>query len=340
MINRDLKYFFGPMSKNVVDATIATKNKYNFRIGFIPTRRQVEYNGGYVNNWTTDRFSSYVRAKNNSVIIQRDHAGPGQGYIDDDGFDSLAEDTKYMDLIHIDPWKKCPDYTHGLAKTIECMNFCHQRNPHCYFEVGTEEAIRKFTDGDLDKLLTDLKSFLPEKVYSQIAYAVVQSGTALDLGAQKNTGVFDADRLRRMLWVCNKHNVLSKEHNGDYLTIEEMRSRFDLGLNSINIAPELGQLETNVYLGILRNLPRSLFDVLYTICYESKRWIRWANSHLNPLKEKEKVIIICGHYIFSEPAFIKLRAKMSKEFGISESELDNMIVAKIESHILTLGQLL
>jgi len=299
----------------------------------------VERDGGYVNHWTTKDFSSYVRESNDSIVLQRDHGGPGQGYVDDDGFDSLAEDTKYMDLIHVDPWKKYPDYQDGLDRTIECMNFCCQKNPGCYFEVGTEEAIRKFTSEELDKLITSLKSSLSEKAYSQIAYAVVQSGTGLDLGAQKNTGVFDAERLKRMTSVSRQHDLLSKEHNGDYLSIEEVKIRFDLGLNAINIGPQLGQLETSIYLDILRNLPKSLFDEFYAICCESKRWEKWVRPDFDPVREKEKVIKIGGHYVFSEPAFVELKSKILKELGIKESKLDDMIRTKIKSHVLALGQL-
>ena len=35
------------MSKNVVDSII----EFGGELGFIPSRRQVDYNGGYVNNW-------------------------------------------------------------------------------------------------------------------------------------------------------------------------------------------------------------------------------------------------------------------------------------------------
>ena len=61
-----MKYFIGPMSKNVVDAVI----EFNGDFGFIPSRRQVDCNGGYVNDWTTGEFSKYV---NGRVPIQRDH---------------------------------------------------------------------------------------------------------------------------------------------------------------------------------------------------------------------------------------------------------------------------
>ena len=106
MTDSGAKFFIGPMSKNVVDAIIDVNNDTDLRIGFIPSRRQVEYNGGYVNDWTTKTFSEYVRNQNNSIIIERDHGGPGQGYQDDDGKSSYTSDAKCFDIIHIDPWKK------------------------------------------------------------------------------------------------------------------------------------------------------------------------------------------------------------------------------------------
>ena len=39
-----MRFFIGPLSKNVVDAVI----NFNSDIGLIPSRRQVDYDGGYV----------------------------------------------------------------------------------------------------------------------------------------------------------------------------------------------------------------------------------------------------------------------------------------------------
>ena len=136
-------------SKNVVDAVI----EFNGNIGFIPSRRQVDFNGGYVNNWTTGEFSTYV---NGRVPIERDHGGAGQGYKDDDGYKSFRYDCENFDIIHIDPWKAYPNFDDGLKETLATINYIHNMNPNTLFEVGTEEAIRKFTPDDLDKLLKEL----------------------------------------------------------------------------------------------------------------------------------------------------------------------------------------
>ena len=58
----------------------------------------------------------------------------------------------------------------------------------------------------------------------------------------------------------------------------------DLGLDSVNIAPEFGLIETNTYLNEI-NDPK-VFDEFWRICYESKRWEKWVSSDFNPIKEK------------------------------------------------------
>ena len=104
-----MKYFIGPMSKNVVDAVI----EFDGDVGFIPSRRQVDYNGGYVNNWTTGEFATYVDGR---VPIERDHGGIGQGYKYDGGLQSFIHDSIHFDIIHIDPWKVYSKYEDGLKK--------------------------------------------------------------------------------------------------------------------------------------------------------------------------------------------------------------------------------
>ena len=96
-------------------------NDYKVNITLIPTRRQIEYNGGYVNNWTTKDFVKYVKSRSKYVAIQRDHGGPGQGLNDDDGLESLKHDCQYCDSIHIDPWLKYQNFEDGLGVTLKMI---------------------------------------------------------------------------------------------------------------------------------------------------------------------------------------------------------------------------
>ena len=293
-----MKYFIGPMSKNVVDSII----EFDGNFGFIPSRRQVDYNGGYVNSWTTGEFATYV---NGRVPIERDHGGIGQGYKHDDGIESYMHDCRYFDKIHIDPWKEYQDFDKGLQETIDCINFIYlvMGKKEVKFEVGTEESIRRFEVDELENLLRHLKGKLESDIFENIEYVVVQSGVGLDLGKQNNTGTFDPDRLEKMISVCKKYGKKSKEHNGDYLSNDEYKVRFDMGLDSINIAPEFGQLETLCY---LEEMGEDI-DEYYNICYESKRWEKWVDKDFIPENNKKELIKICGHYVFSDERFLNMK---------------------------------
>jgi fructose/tagatose bisphosphate aldolase len=286
------------MSKNIVDAIIEFSDETGNKIGLIPSRRQVEYIGGYVNNWTTEEFSRYC----NRLLLKRDHSGPGQGYIDDDGFESLKEDCKHLNLIHIDPWKKYPKYKDGLKWTIDMIKFCYNQNPSIEYEVGTEESIRKFDTDTLDRLIMDLQVYLGRPIYNQIKYLVIQSGTSLK--GNSNTGKYNKDRLLGMIKVAKSYNLLCKEHNGDYLPVDLIKEKFKLGLDAINIAPEFGRIETKTYLQKIKEKAPELFGILYNICYISNKWTKWVNADFIPDNNKEELINICGHYVLSDSDFI------------------------------------
>ena len=88
-----------------------------------------------------------------------------------------------------------------------------------------------------------------------------------------------------MIEVCKIFGVKSKEHNGDYLSSEEIKQRFDCGLDALNIAPEFGQIETLCYLETIQDI-----EEWYKICYESKRWEKWVSKDFIPEQNKEELI--------------------------------------------------
>lgn len=317
-----IKYFIGPMSKLVVDSIMEFSKKTGNTIGLIPSRRQVEHDGGYVNNWTTEAFKRYT----GDIFVTRDHGGPGQGLKMDDGYESLEIDCSHLDMIHIDPWKKYPNYEEGLNKTIEMIKFCFKENPKMLFEVGTEESIRRFTANEIDQFLTDLKKELKAEEYSQILYCVIQSGTSLK--GNVNTGLYNTERLKSMIEIVQNHGLLSKEHNGDYLPVPLIKEKFSLGLDSINIAPEFGQIETKTYLEKIKNEKPELLDVFWAICYESRRWEKWVDNNFDPMNQKEELINICGHYVLSHPNFQK---EIKSKFENIDEEIKNNIKEKLRA---------
>ena len=323
----DVKFCIGPMSKNVVDSIIDYVNDKNIKMILIPSRRQVEYDGGYVNNWTTKEFCSYVRNKTNNIYIQRDHGGPGQGTTMDDGLESFKEDAKYLDIIHIDPWKKYQNYDEGLKYTIDLINYCYNLNNNLYFEVATEEAIRPFRVEDLRKLMNDLKNKLDKKVYDKIVYLVIQSGTALKEGV--NTGVYNNEKLKEMMKLSQEFNILTKEHNGDWISDYEIEDKFDKGLCALNIAPEFGMIETKVILEEIEKLDetksKEYFEKFFEICHDSKKWVKWVKEDFDPFQNKKKLIEICGHYVFTHSSLIEIKSNLI--------DIDNKIINSLKNRL-------
>ena len=307
------KVFLGPMSKNIVDTVIEYSNSFKLPFTFIPSRRQVEYDGGYVNNWTTKEFVNYVKTKGKYISVERDHGGPGQGTNMDDGVVSFKEDCKYMDVIHIDPWKKYQDYESGLNETIKALNLCYNENTNLFFEIATEEGIRHFEVDELETFILDLQKRLKPEIYKRIKYFVVQCGTGL-LEAS-NIGYYEKERLKNMVQLCKKYGFISKEHNGDWVSIDLMREKFKLGLDCINVAPELGQIETKSILNAINKLEdkdkqNELFEAFFEICLNSNKWVKWVSNDFNPEENKEKLINICGHYVFSYPEFKDIKNEL------------------------------
>jgi D-tagatose-1,6-bisphosphate aldolase subunit GatZ/KbaZ len=299
-----MKFCLGPMSKNIVDAVIDYSAKYGVEITFIPSRRQVDIHGGYVNNWTTREFCEYVFSKKVKTIqIQRDHGGPGQGYQDDDGIESLLEDAKYMNAIHIDPWKKYPVYDDALQSTVSLLETCAKANPNLYFEIGTEEGIRPLSLEALDQFCKDVKARVNPVVFERIRFLVIQCGT--QLLEKENIGNFNEEKLSKMLAIAKSYGFTAKEHNGDWVSSDIILQKEKLGLQYINIAPELGELETKYILQHVKKNPDH-FELFYKLCLESGRWKKWVSSEFEPEKNKETLILISGHYVFSHPDFVSM----------------------------------
>lgn len=300
-----MKYFFGVMTKNQIDSVINFSLEHsNFEITFIPSRRQIEYNGGYVYNWTTKDFAEYVKNKNPNITLERDHSGPGQGLYDDDGYESLKDDCKYFDIIHIDPWKKYSNLKDGIKWTIDMINFCHNINPNILYEIGTEEAIRPYSLEELETIISTIKNSLDPLIYEKIKYCVVQCGNSLCNG--KNSGIFHENKLTDMVKLVNKYKLISKEHNGDWVSMETIKKKKSLGLECINIAPEFGMIETKVILDCIKP-NKEHYDKIYELCYQSEKWKKWVSVDFDYENQKDELILISCHYIFSNSEFQSIK---------------------------------
>lgn len=284
--------YIGPMSKNVVNGVVDFVKDTNIPIGLIASRRQIDCDGGYVNKWTTATFAKYVKERDDRILICRDHGGIGQGSKQDDGIVSLMEDAKYMDIIHIDPWKKL-NYDASVDYTIRMMEKCLSINSKCFFEIGTEESIYTLTPYALDGFLNTIDGKRPA-LLSKIKYAVIQAGTSLKNGI--NTGNYDEQRMKLMCDMCLKYGVMSKEHNGDYQTPDMIKYKLSSGLSAINIAPEIAHIETKI---LLNELSPSSISEWFDLCINDGNWKKWFSDDFDPMSDKHKVLLLCGHYVLT-----------------------------------------
>ena len=302
------RLFVGPMSKEIVDIVIQYSEERK-SLGLIPSRRQVEHSGGYVNDWTTKDFAGYVKERSTNVHLVRDHGGPSQGSQDDDGLESFRNDIKsQFNILHIDPWKTCKTVKEGVEKTENLIRMCCRLSDSVEFEVGTEESIFPYTDADLDFILGSLQKSLKEK-FDRIKYAVIQSG--VKISGTENIGNFDPNRLERMVKTVKNYDLLSKEHNGDYLTAPQIHVRSMLGLDSINIAPEFGVTQTRLLLeeGLI-----SLESAAKT-CREVNKFSKWIPEQYKESPPEKMIVEVSGHYCFTKEPFSSSVAKIKEKLS-------------------------
>lgn len=356
----------GPMSSNCVDATIELANEYDVPLMLIASRRQIDsesFGGGYVNNWTTDRFADYVinKDKRGKVLLARDHGGPWQSEIEKSqglGLRKAMESAKAsfqadidagFQVLHIDPSIDI----HGLISTDEVLDrifelyeFCWSYAQRCgkevVFEIGTEEQSGSTnTQEELNYTLSHINLFCDNNSLPRPTFVVIQTGTRVM--EMRNVGSFDTPlrvteelpaeiQVPKMVQICNQHGILMKEHNADYLSDEALQWHPRLGIHSANIAPEFGVAETKALIAILENNQlQDLADSLLELAYSSRKWEKWMIKG-STATDRERALI-AGHYIFGMPACIEIKNQASLMLAEKNIDLDAALKKAVRDSI-------
>jgi len=356
----------GPMSKNCVDATIELANEYDIPILLIASRRQIEakeLGGGYVNNWSTEEFAKYVieNDKKGRIILSRDHGGPWQNTFEKEqklSFRNAMESAKKsfkvdiesgFDIIHIDAsvdifGSLSVDET--LYRIFELYEFCcsvaQQNKKKIMFEIGNEEQSGSTNNQfDIEYIISETITFCKNNNFPLPSFVVIQTGTKVV--ETRNVGTFDSpiriqDELPseiiipKMLDICNKYNVLLKQHNTDYLSDDALLWHPKLGIHSANVAPEFGVVETKALILILEKYE------LYTLCkkflnlsYSSRKWKKWMSQDSKATRFDKA--IIAGHYVFSTPEFLKIKKQAELRLKKQGIILDEYLKSKVKEAI-------
>lgn len=355
----------GPMSKNSVNAVIDLAQEYDLPIGLIPSRRQVEcesLGGGYVEKWTTETFSEYVRDrdKKNNVILCRDHSGPWQ--LEKRGANgetpqlniemeslmvSLRADIESgFDLIHVDA---SLGFQNGLNKeeirsiTCEIVGFCEGiSKKSVHYEIGTEEQV--FGSSQIsfaEEELTDMCFNLKKLKLPKPKFFVQQTGTKVN--ELKNVGNYDnpldakgilpaSFQITKILDLCRQNGIWLKEHNADYLSDHALEWHNRFGIHGANIAPEFGTIETRTFINLANQIGASdLVHRVNEMVIKGNKWNKWMLQDTNATDEEKT--LIAGHYHFADEWFIDIYNELDDRLKSNSIDLETELYLSVKKAI-------
>ena len=357
----------GPMSVNCVDAAIELSDEHEVPLLLIASRRQIDseaFGGGYVNNWTTERFAQYVidRDKKGKVLLARDHGGPWQNTKEASEKMSLrramesAKSSYRADLeagfqvLHLDPSidiHGTPNVDEVLDRLFDLYDYCwthaQRLGQEVIFEVGTEEQSGSTnTQEELDYTLSAILQFCKANKIPQPSFVVIQTGTRVM--ETRNVGSFDTPlrvsnelpaeiQIPKMIEICNRYGIMMKEHNTDYLSNEALQWHPRLGIHAANVAPEFGVVETRALLDVLEaNGLNAHAQRFLQLSYDSHKWEKWMIDGTKATDRDRSVI--SGHYVFSRPECVELKREAASQLSKKGIDLDAHLKAAVKQSIL------
>ncbi|MBI2102540.1 class II fructose-bisphosphate aldolase [Candidatus Woesearchaeota archaeon] len=322
---QQLELGIGPMSSEIIEAVFRYSHLRRKPLMLIPSKNQIDHNGGYVNNWTTKQFMDFIQKMRtmypqSKVKICRDHCGPGfNGNFDlEDTFNSIKSDVQHgFDLIHIDFCHFQGSKEERFEASRKAVELCLQLNPNIELEIGTDENEgTKFSLVNLQELEEEIDFF---KSFCNPTFYVVQTGSLVKEINQ--VGSFNQHFIRKVHDLLTAKGLKLKEHNADYLSKEEIGLRQGI-VDAVNIAPQLGAVQT--MLVIKKCLVYGIdFQKFIEDVYQGGKWKKWlyANSQDN----KFLCACIAGHYRFSQEPYQRIIEQLEQREDIHETIINEIM---------------
>ena len=310
---------FGPMSTEIIEAVFRYSNYHRAELMLIASKNQIDYAGGYVNSWTTADFKEFIKKMKkeyqfSNVKICRDHCGPGfnDNYDLEDTYKTIETDiANDFDLMHIDFCHFQGSNRERLRESEKAIKYCLKLKPEILIEIGTDENVgSNFTLNSLGELEEEIDFF---KSFCDPEFYVVQTGSLVKEINQ--VGSFNSDFIKRAAKIIHEKNLKLKEHNADYLSKDEILKRKDI-IDAINIAPQLGVIQTNLVLNKCLVFGVRFDDFLEKVC-RGNRWKKWM--HKNKPANKFLCSLIAGHYHFASEEYGEIVSQLNKYEDIRES---------------------
>jgi hypothetical protein len=354
----------GVVSQTTVDVTIDLANRHAVDLMLIASRSQIDMDaagGGYVCGWNASRFADYVRLNDygGRILLCRDHGGPWQNSKELAKGLTLAEamaaaKQSYLEdieagfeVLHLDP-SVSPDGPPSQAEALDrlkdlyrfCVDASDRAGRRIAFEIGTEEqddTAHSITQ--LQATLEDVMEFCgreklprPTFVVAQTGTKVMETGNVGQLESYLSRGEGDARPISDLIASLGRLGVFLKQHNTDYLPQSLLAEHPALGVQAANVAPEFGVTETRALIEALEGAGLQAYrDRFLELALQSGKWAKWMLPG-TAATDRDRAEI-AGHYVFSQPAFIELKAAMGRDLQARGVDLQAFLHGKVRDAV-------
>jgi hypothetical protein len=314
----------GPLSSEIIEAIFRYSHYFRKELMIIASKNQIDYNGGYVNGWTTKDFMNFIKEMrlkypNSDVKICRDHCGPGFNKIYDlqDTYNTIKSDIENgFDLIHIDFCNFKGLKEERLEESKKAIEYALSLNPNILIEVGTDENIgTNFGIINLEEIEREIDFFTS---FCKPEFYVVQTGSLIKEINQ--VGNFNMEFVKKISDLIKFKGLKLKEHNADYLSKSDINMREGI-VDAMNIAPQLGVIQTALILKKCLIYGVKFDDFLEEV-YSGERWKKWLDT--NTKENKFLCFLIAGHYHFSSAKYKEIMNQLKEREDIKEEIINSM----------------
>jgi len=300
----------GPISKDIVNICLEYSHRYQFPLYIIPSRNQANYNSGYA--FTTVELVKYIKNhpfyNKDLNILCRDHCGPYfsdrdknlslQQAMDETVKTITCDILNGFSIIHIDVGRVPNQYKFTCADTLFQSSI--KLNPNIKFEFGSEDNLGT-TNSNLSILNENLE-FL-KKYKDNTVYVVTQTGS---LTKHKQVGTFEIEKNLIATNLVHSKGFYFKEHNADYLSKNDIIKRKQAGIDALNIAPQLGRIQSELLYKFAKNNYK--FNNFVKKVLDSKKYEQWITTEIN---DNDTKFFVSGHYLFNEEEYKILLADIN-----------------------------
>jgi hypothetical protein len=217
-------------------------------------------------------------------------------------------------IIHIDT-SECGKAKYEIADELIffCNDVAKKHKKKIFFEFGAEDH----------GVLTNFKKFTRDvKFFSKFSnkhFIVCQTGSLVKSLFQ--VGQFDINSVKIMKKIAKDNGILLKEHNCDYLNLEQIKLRRKYGINAINIAPEFGSIQSNLTYNFAHELGLyKEINEFKKLVLKKEKWKKWIYSNENNMIK----FFTAGHYHFGTRTYKNLLDKINKKINF-QKKLDKSI---------------